>query len=172
LTFSATSLKLVLRLGFVVRVPLRPIPEPRRSLLLKPEIQDILDGTNVRTGFPHIEADKVVGRFVAGHLLCVTRKSAEDADLEQLENLDEVWALCFRKPRPGYRLLGRFLERDMFVGFRLYDRHTLDGKKVYSARAAEIIDTWKRDFGSFGPLRSKHLSAYLSGVVRDVDQDD
>ena len=114
----------------------------------------------------------VVGRFVAGHLLCVTRKSAKDADLEQLEEVDDVWALCFRKPRPGYRLLGRFLERDMFVGFRLYDRRTLDGKKVYSTRAVEIIDSWKRDFGSLNPMSSKNLSAYLSGVVRDVDQDD
>jgi hypothetical protein len=161
----------VLQLGFVERIPLRPVAEPRRSLLLKPEINDVLDGTDVRTGFPHIEADKVVGRFITGHLLCVTRKSAKDADLEQLEDVDDVWALCFRKPRPGYRLLGRFLARDMFVGFRLYDRHTLDGKKVYSARAAEIIDSWKRDFGSLNPLRSKDLSAYLGGVVRDVDQD-
>jgi len=60
----------------------------------------------------------------------------------------------------------------MFVGFRLYDRRTLDGKKVYSARAAEIIESWKREFGSLNPMSSKNLSAYLSGVVRDVDQDD
>jgi hypothetical protein len=174
LTFSATSLKRqrALRLGFVERVPLRPLANPARSLLLKPEIRDILDGSDVRLGFPHREADKIVGRYVAGYLLSVTRKSAEDADLEQLEDLDDVWALCFRRPRPGYRVLGRFLERDMFVGFRLYDRHTLDGKKVYTARAAEIIHDWKRDFGSIDPLRSKDLTAYLGGVFRDVDQED
>jgi hypothetical protein len=156
----------------VERVPLRPLANPARSLLLKPEIGDILDGSDVRLGFPHIEADKIVGRYVAGYLLSVTRKSAKDADLEQLENLDDVWVLCFRRPRPGYRVLGRFLERDIFVGFRLYDRHTLDGKKIYTARAAEIINDWKRDFGSLDPLRSQDLNAYLGGVFRDVDQED
>jgi hypothetical protein len=174
LTFSATSVKgqWAVGLGFVERIPLRPLANPARSLLLKPEIGDILDGVDVRLGFPHREADKIVGRYVAGYLLSVTRKSAEDADLEQLEDLDDVWALCLRKPRPGYRLLGRFLERNMFVGLRLYDRHTLDGKIVYTARAAEIIDDWKRDLGSIEPLRSQDLNAYLSGVFRDVDQED
>jgi hypothetical protein len=175
LTFSATSLNKArsLRLGFVERIPFRPLADPRRCLLLKPGIGEILDGTDVHTGFPHIEADKVVGRYVAGHLIFVTRKSAEDVDLEQLEDLDDVWALCFRKPRPGYRLLGRFLEQDTFVGFRLYDRHTLDGEEVYAAKAAEIIDDWKADFGSIEPLRSKDLAAYLSGdLYRDVDQED
>ena len=70
-----------------------------------------------RIGFPHIEADKVIGRYIAGHLSFVTRKSAKDADLEQMEGLDDVWALCLRKPRPGYRLLGRFLNRTCSSAF-------------------------------------------------------
>jgi hypothetical protein len=52
-------------------------------------------------GFPHLCTDLIVGRFVEGHFLIVSRKSAKYVDLEQLEDLDEVWALCFRKPRPG-----------------------------------------------------------------------
>jgi hypothetical protein len=170
LTFNATSsIKAqAISRGFVERAPLRPLAAPKRSLLLKPEIDRNLDGDDSR--FPHIEADKLVGRYVAGYLLVVTRKSARNADLEQLEGLDEVWALCFRRPPPGFRLLGRFLGRDMFIGFRLYDRHELDGRKIYRQLARKVIDEWERAFGSIEPLRSRNLNAYLSGHFRDVDE--
>jgi hypothetical protein len=170
LTFNATSsIKAqAISRGFVERVPLRPLAAPKRFLLLKPAIDRNLEGGDSR--FPHIEADKLVGRYVAGYLLVVTRKSGRNADLEQLEGLDAVWALCFRSPPPGFRLLGRFVARDTFIGFRLYDRHALDGKKTYNELAGQVIADWKRDFGQIKPLRSLNLSDYLSGVFRDVDE--
>jgi hypothetical protein len=171
LTFNATSSNKaqVISRGFVERVPLRPLAAPKRFLFLKPEIDRKLDGDDSR--FPHIEADKIVGRYVAGYLFVVTRKSARSTDLEQLEDLDEVWALCFRSPPPGFRLLGRFLGRDTFIGLRLYDRHQLGSRKIYSQLAREVIHDWERTFGSIEPLRSRDLNAYLSGPWRDVDEE-
>lgn len=88
--------------------------------------------------------------FAAGHLVTVSRRSAPGVDLEQLEDQDEVWSLCFRRPRPGWRLLGRFLERDVFVGLRLYERHFL--------RNRETTRDLLRKFPSFGRIASERPS--------------
>lgn len=116
-------------------------------------------------------ADRVIGWFIAGWRLRVSRKSAKNVDLEQLEDLDDVWALCFREPKPGWRLLGRFLEQDVFVGIRLYERTYLGNKKNYHRIASEIPSSWEAELASLQPLRSTELSAYLSGSVYvDVDK--
>jgi len=141
-------------------------------LLVTRDIADLLDGMRPGAGFPEVGADLIVGRFLAGWLLTVSRKSAPDVDLERLEGLDDVWVLCFRTPPPGWRVLGRFLEKDVFVGLRAYDRHTLGARASYSARANDVIEDWKRVFGAMEPLRAGDLDSYLSGVYRDADQAD
>lgn len=123
-----------------------------------------------RLEFPHQAADKLVGIFIAGQLLLLSQNSAEGVDMERLENVDEVWALCFRRPIPGFRLLGRFIEAKVFVGFRLYDRNTLDGIATYTAFANEVIADWKKAFGTKDPYRTYRLESYVGGVCRDVDQ--
>ena len=176
LTFRATSLDFirVQRAGFREREPLRPPKNPLdlgRCLLLPDDIHQVLDGKDsVKTGFPYLYADLIVGRFVVGHYLTISQKSAEDVDLEKLENIDDVWALCFRKPRPGWRLLGRFLEPKVFVGFGIYDRHELGPKKNYHAKAEEVITNWTNRFPGIVPFRSTDLGAYVGGHFRDVDE--
>lgn len=140
-----------------------------RHLMLPPEIDALLDGKRPETGFPELAADLVVGRYVAGHLITVSRKPAPDVDLKKLEGLDEIWTLCFRRPRPGWRIIGRFLERDLFVGLRAYDRHDLGTRFSYSGKGVGIIGDWEEYFGGIQPLRSNDLNDYLSGVFRDVD---
>jgi hypothetical protein len=173
LTYKATSLSLhrVLKTtGFVEHVPLRPLADPVRHLMVPRQVSDLLNGKRVGTGFPEVAADVIVGRFVAGYLVDISRKSAKNVDLEQLEGIDDVWVLCFRRPRPGWRILGRFLERDVFVGLHAYDRHELGSKAKYTNAAKAIIEAWKAAFGAIEPLRSPNLDSYLSGVYRDVDQ--
>jgi hypothetical protein len=162
-------MKRVLRSGFVLRNALRPVADPIRHLLLLPEIDAALDGANVK--FPHVAADEVVARFVRGHFISVSRRSAPKVDLEQLEGLDDVWALCFRRPRPGWRIFGRFLEQDVFVGLQLHDRIFLGFKAHYDEVAATIPDDWTRSLERIDPLRATDLNAYLSGSnYRDVDE--
>ena len=172
MTSKATSLNVrrALRAGFRELAPLRPITKPVRTILVRPDIEETLNGRGPAIGFPHLMADRVVSVFIAGYLITVSRKSAKNVDLEKLENLDEVWALCFRQPRPGWRLLGRLLEQDVFVGLQLYERHYLRDRQNYSRLAAQIPQIWSVEFGTIGPLRATDLSAYLTGVYRDVDQ--
>jgi len=136
--------------------------------LIWPEISELLDGADVGTGFPHRSADALIGTFIAGHLLLLSQRSS-NADMEKLEIVDEVWALCFRAPRPGWRLLGRFLEPRVFVGLRLYERHQLGSRKKYSAKANEVINDWNKALGSIPPFRANALGTYVGGVFRDVD---
>jgi hypothetical protein len=129
----------------------------------------MLDGSDVRLGFPARLADRVIGVFVAGQYLTLSQKSAPDVDMEKLENVDEIWALCFRAPPPGWRLLGRFVEATVFVGLKLYDRHELADIKTYTEKANTVITEWNAMLGIL-PFRASSLGEYVRGVFRDVDQ--
>ena len=129
MTFNATSLNIARaeKAGFVRVKPVRAPPEQKRTLLVWPSIAEIFATGGLKQEFPHRKADGLIGLYVAGHYLTLSQRSAPDVELEKLENVSEVWALCFREPNPGFRLLGRFIEATALVGFRLYDRHTLNG---------------------------------------------
>jgi hypothetical protein len=143
-------------------------------LLVTPIIADLLSGKDISSGFPDYAADTIVGRYTAGHLVTVSLLGDPDKrkpDLERLENVHEVWALCFRKPRPGWRILGRFVQRDMFVGLRAYDRHVLGKKSNYAKNAKAIPNDWTNLLGDAPVLFAATAGEYLSGVHRDVDQE-
>ena len=98
-------------------------------------------------------------------------RTGVEPDLERLEGLDEVWALCFRRPRPGWRVFGRFLQRDLFIGLLAYDRVVLNGGPTYSTRAAAVAPQWQKVFGAIQPFRGNRIEDYLSGTVRDADEE-
>jgi hypothetical protein len=143
----------------------------RRELYVTPTIADLLNGGTPSLGFPHVGADQLVARYIAGFLVTVAvpYKPKCLADLERLDDVDEVWALCFRRPRPGWRLLGRFLWREKFIGLRLYDRHELPGK-VYGESAEAVTKDWEAMFENEEPLRGSVASDYLDPVIVDVNE--
>ncbi len=96
--------------------------------------------------------------------------SEKSPDFERLRGLDEIWVFCFRRPRPGWRLFGRFIQRDHFIGLDLKDRHELAGNNTYGLYATNAIKIWNECIGR-EPLRSDAASGYLSGVTRDLDND-
>jgi hypothetical protein len=148
------------------------VAEPERGILVTSEIKAIIAGDPPVQGFPHLCANLIIGRFIEGHYLLISRKSAKDCDLEQLEDVDEVWALCFRKPRPGWRLLGRFIERNTFIGLRLCDRKELGFRPNYEREAASVIEDWITCFGSNDPLRGVDFGQYVGGHYKDVDKEE
>jgi hypothetical protein len=108
-----------------------------------------------------------------GYLMCVsftihTIPPRAYPELERLEGLDETWVMCFRKPRPGWRLLGRFMAPDHFVALAAYARDSLKNRKLYEEAAQRMIDQWRAMFRAMDPFRGDNPAAYLSGVVRDV----
>ena len=150
--------------------PLRALAPSVRNLVVTQEICDLLDGKFQSTGFPHFGADALTARYIAGYLVGVSLQgtSAPHVDLERLKDEDEIWMICFRVPRPGWRLFGRFLERDKFIAIRAYDRHDLPTKGAFHIAAIAMVADWNEIVG-MNPVRSGDVGDYLSGVWRDAD---
>jgi hypothetical protein len=173
LTFNTTFI-LIERLrerGFVEYESPRPRVDRKRRIFVAPKIAALLNGDGaIDAMFPSVEAERVLSTFVAGYLVTLSRKGAK-SDLEQLIGLDEVWALCFRKPRPGWRLFGRFVAQDVLVLTKAYDRHELGGKTNYHRLAEAVIAEWESCFSGIPPYRASEVTGYLTGGVRNVDED-
>jgi hypothetical protein len=138
-------------------------------LLVTPHIEDLLRGHTDFGVFPDREAEVLIGRYAAGHLVTVSRqKTEEKPDIEQIVDAAEVWALCPRRPKPGWRILGRFYDKDVFIALRAWDKTKLFGH--YPEASAEVITDWKAMFGDHAPHSGKDVSDYLSGVTKDVDE--
>jgi len=138
-------------------------------LLVTPQIDALLDGHVVLGVFPEREAEILIGLYCAGHLVTVSRKKTKvKPDVEQIEGTDEVWALCLRKPPPGWRILGRFYERGVFVALRAWDKREL--YRNYPRASQEVIDDWTELFGAQPPHRGQNVDDYVGWVFRDVDE--
>jgi hypothetical protein len=95
-----------------------------------------------------------------------------EPELERLDELDEVWAMCFRKPAPGWRLFGRFIEKDTFLGLRAFDRHVLANRNSYRTAAADIeLTIWREFCGDTPPHRGGEISDYITGPFIDANAD-
>lgn len=174
LTFNATSILIshVLDAGFAEYESPRPIAVKQRRVFLHADVSRLLSGDEaIAAMFPSVEAERVLSTFCKGHLVSVSA-TGKRSDLEQLVGLDEAWALCFRKPKPGWRVFGRFIEPNVFVGLRQYDRIDLGSAKGrYGELAQAMIEEWDRILPDVPPLRASAMSGYLNGVIRNVDED-
>jgi hypothetical protein len=176
LTSSATLLlirRAVVDGKLVEREPARSTLPVARHLYVTPDIARLLDGGRPDAGFPSPEATIITDRYMIGHLVVVSFSAKTDPpraapDMERMEGLEEAWVMCFRKPRPGWRLLGRFGAPGHFVALRAHDRHELKGKKVYEAKAKEMMGDWDILFPDTAPHQGYEAADYVSGVYRDV----
>lgn len=118
--------------------------------------------------FPSVDAERVLSQFYAGYSLNASLKSAKNSQIERLEGVGEVWAFCFRKPRPGWRLFGRFVGRDIFVASAGYDRHEL-AAKGYEPLAVSALDDLDRRFPNLPTHVGEVLHDYITGPIWDMD---
>lgn len=174
MTFNTTSISLIELLKskrLLVREPLQPRSPVtfQRRVLVTPEIDALLDGHPQVGLFPEAAAEVLIGKFTAGYLVTVSRrKNSKRPDVEQLEGFDEIWALCPRKPPPGWRLLGRFESKGVFVALRAWDKTHLAGK--YGIAASQVVEDWEELFKSEEPHSADSVEGYLGGVFIDVDE--
>lgn len=153
----------------MLRKPLKPLGDQKRHLLVTPRINALLDGRVLPGLFPDVEAERLVGRFSAGYLVTVSRRiTKKKPDVEQIVGANEVWAMCLRKPRPGWRLLGRWHDKNVFVALRPWEKHDLAGK--YPQACQEVIADWEGLLPGEQPHTGTEVSDYLSGVYRDDDE--
>jgi hypothetical protein len=138
-------------------------------LFVTEDIAELLDGRKAFGAFPDVEAEKRIGIYCAGQLVRISQKKNDrKPDIERLVGFDEVWCFCFRRPAPGWRMLGRFLGKDKLVLLHAWDKRRL--VQNYDAAAAQVVDDWKTLFGTEKAHEGDWFSDYLSGVVVDVDQ--
>jgi len=148
-------------------------PDPKvRRLFVTPEISDLLDGRIHAGALSPSEVDGLITRFRAGLLVRVSRKKAQrkrnHPELEWLDGFDQIWVMCFRRLRPGLRILGRFYEKDHLVLLRHYDKRVLVKKYLEAER--EVIDDWEKLFGTRAAHSGTDFGDYMSGSVRDIDE--
>lgn len=156
-------------LTIVERKPSQPWGAPVRRLSVSTDVADLLDGKTAFGDFPEFEAERLIGIYCAGQLTTISQKrNVRRPDLERLEGCDEVWSFCFRKPKPGWRLLGRFYGKDHLILLRGWDKHKLF--KRYAEASQQIIDDWQDLFGTKVAHSGEWYSGYLSGVIRDADE--
>jgi hypothetical protein len=153
------------------RESLKRLGDPERYVLLDPRIDALLDGRIQYGLFPQWATERLIAEFSAGWRVRVSRKKTKlKPDVERLEGYDEIWALCVRARAgpPGWRILGRFYEKNVFIGLRAWDKRHLFSH--YPQAAQEVIDDWKGLFGAQAPLRSQQddLNEYLS-KWEDID---
>lgn len=168
--FNSTSIhvKLAQEAGFEWPYLPEPVDERdrKRGLLVTPEINVLLKGDSTEPWFNRGKATGLLYRFIKGGRLRVSRERGRaKADLRQMVDGDEVWEVCFRYGafKSGARLLGRFKDKDLFLGTRLVRRRPWD-----SAELAEAVRVWKAMLPHSNPIRDRELSAYLSERYNEV----
>lgn len=121
-----------------------------------------------------VETETIIGRFCAGHLVTasLSGNSALKPDFEKLQDLDEVWAICARRPRMWQvRIFGRFISKGTFIGLGLHERGILGMRETYNAVASDVPSLWNNVLGSCVRHSANTVDDYFGGVCRDVDEE-
>lgn len=164
--------------GLVERLPRRPRDgEQRRFLLVTPKIYELLDGKPPHATLAPKLADLLIADFCAGYMVTVSKRKARSKReekkkrpaFERLEGFDEIWVMCDRSLKPGWRLLGRFVEAGTLVILKGWPKEAISS--TYEKEANEILDAWRNILGDTTPFRSDKIDVYFNGNVRDVDEE-
>jgi hypothetical protein len=177
LTYNATERILYTAVEtrrLVCREPLEALTQvPKRWLYVTPEIAKALNGEDEQfRNFPMVQTESLISVFSAGFLIRVSLagNSSRKPEFERLSDLDEVWAMCVRKPLMWQvRMLGRFLDAGVFIGLDLLERRQLGSRMNYQDIASKIPEKWTSVFGNTKPFAALRAESYLGGVVMDVD---
>ncbi len=135
--------------------------ERKRAMWADPEVFDLLKGNKTGVHFPSIKADVLIGQFCKGLMVSVSREQSSRAEYKWFKGHDEVWAWSFRSPAPGWRILGRFARKNVFVALAAHDRHALADMATYNAIAAGLPAQWERKFPGVAPYRGTDFSDYV-----------
>ncbi len=84
---------------------------------------------------------------------------------------DEVWDIRCVDPEPGIRVLGRFAEKDVFIGLtweiRLRLKH-FDSREWRDA-ILRCGTLWRQLFPAYPPLMGDYFADYISDAIFDRD---
>jgi hypothetical protein len=155
----------------LVRMAL-PRPEgysEKRVLWVPEDIDRVLSGDAQILGFADPKFMSCRQRYIGGMLVSGSMNGDpgnKHPDFERLTGCNEVWVMCFRAPPDNqWRLMGRFVRPNEFVGLALFSRKFLNGKRHYHAQAQNLESGWPPSQPYFvGSV----IEDYISQPVRDL----
>jgi hypothetical protein len=121
-----------------------------------------------RMGF--LEAD--LRSFINGDKVTIARGKEETCTLKPLSDVDEVWELRSRGPKPSLRIFGRFADKDVLIATNMEYRTLLSSlrSRAFAVAIRTCTTTWSRLFPYLEPHRGTTGHDYVSNVV-DLDYD-
>lgn len=155
---------------------LLPGQREKRKIYVSEEIKAKIQGPwgdkgdEYRSGKVH--ADLMA--FTSKHMMVVARNPRQGgaSDMSRLLPPDrEVWDIRSVDPKPGIRILGRFAEKDVFIGLtweiRLYLKN-FDSREWRDA-IVRCAREWSLLFPAYAPLTGDYFGHYLTDAVFDRD---
>jgi hypothetical protein len=137
-----------------------------RRFFLTEEIHALIAGQAAsKPEFPCADADFEIGKFIRGNIVGVSRTHRSKAELKWLTNLPEIWVYCFRKPSPGWRLFGRFVRKNVFVGLHCVPREVCGDLVGYAKQAEFCVQIWENLFPNEDPFTAGNFESYLGEMV-------
>ena len=137
-----------------------------RHFFVTGDIDDLLTGKiQANPEFPCVNADFEIGKFVRGYIIGVSRKHQSKCELKWLQGSDEVWVYCFRDPKPGWRLFGRFIGKNIFVGLHCVSREEAGDLIQYTKQSRIMVDKWNAIFPNESPFIGNSFADYLGDLV-------
>jgi hypothetical protein len=84
---------------------------------------------------------------------------------------DEVWDVRCIDPKPGIRVLGRFADRNLFIGLTWEVRLSLKdfGSREWKDAIIRCAREWRQLFPAYNPLMGDYFADYISEGVFDRD---
>lgn len=112
--------------------------------------------------------------FTYKHMMVVARNPRQGgaSDMSRLVPPDrEVWDIRCIDPKPGIRILGRFAEKNLFIGLtweiRLYLKNF--GSREWRNAIVKCVREWSLLFPAYSPLMGNYFDHYLTDAVFDRD---
>jgi hypothetical protein len=118
-----------------------------------------------------------IAGFQLGHVVKVLL-SGRDSErkkpvFERLIGLDEVWVMCFRDPKfSQWRMFGRFIEKNVFVGLKLHTREHLGNFETYNGEGEKFIHLWNKLVPDVGFVKGGGIDEYISEPYINCDEID
>lgn len=143
-----------------------------RPIYMVPDLHTRIFGANAeqtkRMG--NLEAD--LQRFISGQKVTIARELEDTCFLKPLSNVEEVWELRSRDPKPGVRVFGRFAAMDVMIATNMEFRKLLGGlrSRLFAIEIRDCQTTWTRLFPYLDPHRGETGHDYVSNAI-DLDYD-
>jgi len=135
-----------------------------RTLFVSAEINTMLQDNAEGEVWSEVRA--IMDTFVSGGLISVGHKATSRMAFLKPKKNESVWEIRATKPKPGIRILGQFIEKDLFValvwGYRkdLKNYNSIAWKRIIRNCKVE----WRKLFEPYEPLMGETYNDYVSNI--------